>query len=255
MILFNLIEGFKDYRQRLLNTRIMLALRRALFGRLLYLPLPDLWNMKTGGILSRLTGDLDTTTGFLQMALVSPCAQFVRLIVSVVILLTLNWHLALIALIVVPGAMTISYVVAERIRAIYRSVRMDAEQIDGHVGETFSGIRIVRAFRRERHELLAYLRGRHSVVRKELFAQRREIAVWTTWGLMMGIIDVAVVGNGGHRNLVGRASVGGIMAFQWYVFQMLNPLWNIVNSFSQLQRAFAAIERVVEVLATEDTGR
>ena len=159
VILFNLIEGFKDYRQRLLNTRIMLALRRALFGRLLYLPLPDLWNMKTGGILSRLTGDLDTTTGFLQMALVSPCAQFVRLIVSVVILLTLNWHLALIALIVVPGAMTISYVVAKRIRPIYRSVRMDAEQIDGHVGETFSGIRIVRAFRREKHELLAYLRA------------------------------------------------------------------------------------------------
>ena len=126
---------------------------------------------------------------------------------------------------------------------------MDAEQIDGHVGETFSGIRIVRAFRREKHELLAYLRGRHSVVRKELFAQRREIAVWTTWGLMMGIIDVAVVWYGGHRNLVGRASVGDIMAFQWYVFQMLNPLWNIVNSFSQLQRAFAAIERVFEVLA------
>ena len=73
--------------------------------------------------------------------------------------------------------------------------------------------------------------------------------MWTTWGLMMGIIDVAVVWYGGHLNLVGRASVGDIMAFQWYVFQMLNPLWNIVNSFSQLQRAFAAIERVFEVLA------
>jgi ATP-binding cassette, subfamily B, bacterial len=249
VILFNLVEGFKDYRQRLLNTRVMLALRRALFERLLHLPLPDLWNMKTGGILSRLTGDLDTTTGFLQMALVSPCAQFVRLIVSVVVLLMLNWHLALIALIVVPGAMTISYVVAKRIRPIYRSVRMDAEQIDGRVGETFSGIRIVRAFRREKHELLSYLGGRHSVLRKELFAQRREIAVWTTWGLMMGTIDVAIVWYGGHLNLRGRASVGDIMAFQWYVFQMLNPLWNIVSSFSQLQRACAAIERVFELLA------
>ena len=53
----------KDYRQRLLNVRVMLSLRRSLFDRLLHLPLPKLWDMKTGGILSRLTGDIDTTTG------------------------------------------------------------------------------------------------------------------------------------------------------------------------------------------------
>ena len=58
----------KDYRQRLLNMRVMLSLRRSLFDRLLHLPLPKLWDMKTGGILSRLTGDIDTTTGLLQMA-------------------------------------------------------------------------------------------------------------------------------------------------------------------------------------------
>ena len=50
----------------------MLSLRRALFDRLLHLPLPKLWEMKTGGILSRLTGDVDTTTGLMQSAIVSP---------------------------------------------------------------------------------------------------------------------------------------------------------------------------------------
>ena len=45
----------KDYRQRLLNVRVMLSLRRSLFERLVHLPLPRLWDMKTGGILSRLT--------------------------------------------------------------------------------------------------------------------------------------------------------------------------------------------------------
>ena len=59
------IGVLKDYRQRLLNVRVMLSLRRALFQRLLHLPLPKLWEMKTGGILSRLTGDVDTTTGLL----------------------------------------------------------------------------------------------------------------------------------------------------------------------------------------------
>src|SRR6185295_6404290 len=57
-----LIGVLKDYRQRLVNVRVMLSLRRSLFDRLLQLPLPSLWGMKTGGILSRLTGDVDTTT-------------------------------------------------------------------------------------------------------------------------------------------------------------------------------------------------
>ena len=51
---------------------------------------------------------------------------------------------------------------------------------------------------------------------------------------------------------MGRASVGDIMAFQWYTFLLLNPVWNIVNSFSELQRSLAAMERVFEVLAMED---
>ncbi len=71
VILSNLINVLRDYRQRLLNARVMLSLRRSLFDRLLRLPLARLWEMKTGGILSRLTGDVDTTTGLLQMAVVS----------------------------------------------------------------------------------------------------------------------------------------------------------------------------------------
>src|SRR2546426_3790348 len=179
IILSNLIGAFQDYRQRLLNTRVMLALRRSLFERLLHLPLPKLWDMKTGGILSRLTGDVDTTTGLLQMAIVSPALSVIRLIIAVIVLLALNWRLALMALAIIPGAMLMSFASARRIRPIYRVVRKDVEQIDGRVGETFSGIRIVRAFRREMRELADYMTKRHTVLRKELFAHRRELVLWT----------------------------------------------------------------------------
>src|SRR5436190_1638052 len=77
----------KDYRQCLLSVRVMLSLRRSLFSRLLHLPLPKLWDMKTGGILSRLTGDIDTTTGLLQMALVSPSVSVIRLVIAIAVLL------------------------------------------------------------------------------------------------------------------------------------------------------------------------
>jgi ATP-binding cassette, subfamily B, bacterial len=244
-------EVARNYRQRLLNTRVMLTLRRALFDRLLHLPLPRLWDMKTGGILSRITGDVDTTTGLLQMAIVSPAISALRLIIAVVILFTLNWRLALTALAVIPGIMLISFASARRVRPIYRSLRKDAEEIDGRVGETFSGIRVVRAFGREIRELRDYMHGRHAVLRKELFAHRRELIIWTSWGLLLGGVNVVIVWYGGFLNLQGRASIGDIMAFQWYTFLLLNPVWNIVNSFSELQRSLAAMERVFEVLALD----
>src|SRR5205823_5871808 len=77
----------------------------------------------------------------------------IRLIIAVAVLTALNWRLALAALAIIPGVMVISFIFAKRVRPIYRTVRKDAEQIDGRVGETFSGIRVVRAFRREIHEV------------------------------------------------------------------------------------------------------
>ena len=252
IVMSTLIRVFKDYRQKLLNIRVMLSLRRALFDRMLHLPLPRLWDMKTGGILSRLTGDVETTSGLLQMAVISPSVSLIRLITAVTILTLLNWRLALTALAIIPGIMALSFSFSRRVRPIYRTVRKDVEHIDGRVGETFSGIRVVRAFGREMRELLDYMLGRHTVLRKELFAHRRELVVWSSWGLLLGAVNVVIVWYGGYLNIVGRASIGDIMAFQWYTFLLMNPVWNIVNSFSELQRSLAAMERVFEVLAMED---
>ncbi|HUQ53617.1 MAG TPA: ABC transporter ATP-binding protein [Gammaproteobacteria bacterium] len=240
----------RDYRQRIVNTRVMLTLRRSLFERMLRLPLATLWDMKTGGILSRLSGDVDATTGLLQMAIVSPSISVIRLLIAVTVLFALNWQLAFVALAVIPGAVLISFTSAKRIRPIYRSIRKDVERIDGRVGETFSGIRVVRAFGRELREMLEYARGRNQIVRKELFAHRRELWLWTSWGFALSAVNVAIVWYGGHLYMAGSASIGDIMAFQWYSFLLLNPVWQIVNSFSELQRSLAATERVFEVLAS-----
>ena len=250
VVLFsNLVTLLRDYRQKLLNTRLMLSLRRSLFDRLLHLPLPRLWDMKTGGILSRLTGDVDTTTGLMQMAIISPTISVIRLIVVIVVLFVMNWRLALTVLAIIPGAMLISFISARRVRPIYRTIRQDAENVDGRVGETFSGIRVVRAFGREIRELATYMRGRHSILRKELFAHRRELVLWTSWGLLVSGVSVVIVWYGGYLSVHGRATIGEIMSFQWYTFLLLNPVWSIVSSFSELQRSLAAMERVFDILA------
>src|SRR5688572_966639 len=252
IVFTRLVEVLKDYRQRLVNVRVMLSLRQSLFDRFLHLPLPKLWDMKTGGLLSRLTGDVDTTTGLLQMAIMSPAISIIRLLVAVGLLMWLNWRLAFTALAIIPGLIVLSFIMSRRVRPIYRTMRKDVELIDGRVGETFSGIRVVRAFGRELRELFDYMLGRHTVLRKEMFAHRRELVLWTSWGLLMGAVNVVIVWYGGYLNIAGGASIGDIMAFQWYTFLLLNPVWAIVNSFSELQRSLAAMERVFEVLAMDD---
>jgi ATP-binding cassette subfamily B protein/subfamily B ATP-binding cassette protein MsbA len=249
IVLARLVDALRSYRQRQLNARVVLSLRRALYERLLFLPLQKLSDLKTGGIISRLSGDVDTTSGLLQMAIVSPSLSLLRLLIAVSILFFLNWRLALTALAVIPGVMVISFIVSRRVRPIYRAIRDDKSEVDGRVAETFGGIRVVRAFRRETWEERDYTAGHHTALRKELFAHRRELVVWGAWGALIALVDLVIVWYGGALQIRGGATVGDIMAFQWYTFLLLNPIWQIVNSFSELQRSLAAMDRVFEVLA------
>lgn len=249
IIAARLLESLRSYRQRQLNAQTVLSLRRALYERLLYLPLQKLADLKIGGIISRLSGDIDTTSGLLQLAIISPSMSLLRLLVAVGILFALNWRLALTALAVIPGVIIISFTVSHRVRPIYRAIRDDKSEVEGRVGETFGGIRVVRAFRREMREERDYAVGHHTALRKELFAHRRELVLWGSWGALIALVDLVIVWYGGYLQIQGSASVGDIMAFQWYTFLLLNPIWNIVNSFSELQRSLAAMDRVFEVLA------
>src|SRR5205823_12800435 len=118
-----------------------------------HLPPPPLSGMNTAALLTRLPADVQTPTRLLQLAIVSPAISAIRLVIAIVILFLLNWQLALAALAIIPGVMVLSLIFTRRIRPIYRSVRKDVEVVDGRVGETFSGIRVVRAFRQEIQEL------------------------------------------------------------------------------------------------------
>ena len=62
-------------------------------------------------------------------------------------------------------------------------------------------------------------------------------------------MNVVIVWYGGYLSVHGGAKIGEIMTFQWYTFLLLNPVWSIVNSFSELQRSLAAMERVFDILA------
>jgi len=249
----------RSWNQRLLNVRVILTLRRALFDRLIRLPLDKLSNMKVGGIISRLTDDINKTTGLLQMAVISPGVAVLRLVLAMVILFSLNWKLALTALGIVPPIMVLSMIAIRRIRPIYRAIRKDVGLVDGRVGEAFQGIRAVRAFRGEHRESTEFTVGHHMITRMRMFAARREIILWSTWGFLMALIGVVITWAGGYWYLSdiannvpveSRTTIGDISAFQFYTLLLLNPVWKIVESLTELQRSLASMERVFEVLET-----
>lgn len=251
------LSAFRNFRQRQLNVRVILSLRKSLFDRLIRLPLNKLADMKIGGILSRLSGDVDTTTGLLQMGLISPGVSLIRLFIAIGILFWLNWSLALMAIALIPLVVFLSFNVARRVRPIYRAMRKDSAEVDARVSETFSGIRVVRAFQREVRELADFLLGRHTIIRKELYAHRRELGLSTTWGFILAGVNVIVMWFGGYLVLSdlgkpGGTTIGDLVAFQNYTLLLLNPVWQMVNSFSELQRSLAAMERVFEVLDTPE---
>ena len=241
------ISWLRSLRLQLLNSRLAFQLRAALFHRILRLPMGELTEMKTGGILSRLSNDVDSTTGLLQQALLSPVLSSLRLIVTLCIIFTLNWRIATAVLVAMPPILLVQNLWARRIRSIWKSMGQDRQEIDARVSEGLSGVRIVRGFGREQREQLAYAVGHHTVIRKQMLATRAQRSVALIWELIMPLAQVTIIGFGGYLVVKGQATLGVLIAFQGYVWRLLEPVMQLANSISETQRGLAAMERVFDV--------
>jgi ATP-binding cassette, subfamily B, bacterial len=238
----------RSLRLQLLTSRLAFRLRSSLFHRILRLPMSDLTEMKTGGILSRLSSDVDATTGLLQQALLSPVLSTLRLIVTLCIIFSLNWRIATAVMVALPPILLVQNLWARRIRSIWRSMGQDRQEIDARVSEGLSGVRIVRGFGREQREELAYTIGHHTVIRKQMLATRAQRSVALIWELIMPLAQVTIIGFGGYLVVQGQATIGILIAFQGYVWRLLEPVMQIASSISETQRGLAAMERVFDVL-------
>ena len=233
---------------QILSSRFSFQLRQRLFQRVLRLPLSQLDEMTTGGILSRLSSDVDSTAGLLQQALISPLLAGLRLLVTVSIVFSLNTTMAAVLLLVLPPVLLVQLRYSRRLRPIWRSLAQDRQDIDGRVSEGLSGVRVVRAFRREKLEELAYTQGHHTVMRKQLLATQVQRGIASVWELLLPLAQLVIVGFGGYLVIEHQTSVGVLVAFQAYIWRVFDPILQIANSISGTQRGLAALDRVCEVL-------
>ena len=247
-LLGSLLNLRRNIRVAILNSTLAFSLRRMLFNRILRLPLPEVQVLKTGGVISRLSNDVDNTTGLLQMAVFTPTLATIRLVLTLCLMFTINWKISVVTLTLMPPIMILHARWVRRIRPMHKSMSADRQSIDGRVSEAMGGLRVVRGFGREIGEELAYMVGHHTVVRKQVFMSRVQSTIGLVWDLLMPLIMISIVCFGGWMVIKGQATVGVITAFIGFAWRLIEPVMSIVNSISDTQRGLAGMERVFDLL-------
>ena len=244
----SVLNLWRNLRTTRLNGLLAFDLRGTLFHRVLHLPLDEAHSLKTGGILSRLSGDVDATTGLMQSGLLSPLLAGIRLVATLTVMFTINWRIALITVVAMPPIMVLHARWIRRIRPVWRSMGADRQDIDARVGEALGGLRVVRAFLKEAREELAYAVGHHTVIRKQMLATRTQGTIGLVWEALMPLTMVGIICIGGILVVRGHATIGVITAFVGFAWRLIEPVMAIVNSISDTQRGLAAMERVFELM-------
>jgi ABC-type multidrug transport system fused ATPase/permease subunit len=243
----SLFDLMRSFRVQLLDSRFSSALRARLFRRILRLPMTDIDELKTGGVISRLSNDVDNTTSLLKIAFFEPLLSGARLLATLAIIFTLDWRIATAIVFAVPPIVFAQNLWVRRSRVIWKSMGEDRSEIDARVSEGLNGLRVVRGFARERSEESWYTLGQHTVVRKHSLATNAQRSVALVWDLVMPLTQVTILGFGGYLVLRGQTTVGTLMAFQGYLWRLIDPITELVKSIGETQRGLAALERVCDV--------
>jgi len=229
--------------------RVQVATRRRVFEHAARLPLHRIYQLKAGGAASLLREDADGVGELVFTMLYNPWRAVVQLVSGVVVLAWVDWRFLLGAAALLPVLAWTDHVWNRRLRSLYRSVRKQRQEIDATTAEAFGGMRVVRAFGRQRTESARFVGESHLLSRKELFAWWWTRAVEVLWDLLMPVASGALLLYGGLAVLHGRLSLGDLMMFLVYLAMLLEPLAVIATSVTQLQNNLAGFDRVLDVLA------
>ncbi|MEQ8838035.1 MAG: ABC transporter ATP-binding protein, partial [Lacipirellulaceae bacterium] len=122
------------------------------------------------------------------------------------------------------------------------------EEVDALATESFGGMRVVRAFSRQRAETNRIMRGNHLLGRQELFAWWWMRAVEIVWEALVPIASGALLLYGGYRVLQGELSLGDLMMFLVYLLMLLGPLAVLAQSAAAFQNSLSGFDRVLDLL-------
>ena len=225
-------------------------LRNKIFDRIENLSFSYHDRAQTSQLLTRITSDVEQIRSFLGTSLIQVVSSIVTLLATSVILLVMNWRLALISLALVPLAGLILANFLIKNQKIFGLAQERLGDLNGVLQENISGVRIVKAFVRESLEMSRYQEINHDIINVNL---RTISAIRNTFPIVFflsNLITLSVVGYAGIEVINQRSSIGELVAFNTYLLFILQPILLIGFAAPAIAQAAASAERVYEVIDT-----
>ena len=203
---------------------------------------------QTSQLLTRITSDVEQIRTFIGTSLIQVVGSVVTLVTISVILLVMNWQLALITLAMVPLAAILLAQFLTKNQRLFSRVQERLGDLNGVLQENLLGIRVVKAFVREPAEM-----ARYTTINDDLVGVNMQTisAIRNTFPLIFllsNLITLAVVGYGGAEVIGGSFSIGELVAFNSYLLFILQPILLIGFAAPAIAQAAASADRVYEVV-------
>jgi ATP-binding cassette subfamily B protein len=231
---------------------LMFDLRVRIFSHLQRLSVPFFTEEKAGRLMTRMTSDLESLTQLFQDGLVQMVVQGLTVVVVTAILFTMDVQLAAVTLLlVVPGMVALTWWFRGASLRSYGVVRDRIADVLSHLAENLSGIRIVTAHNRQRHNIVehANVAGDHRAANDET---ARVSAIYGPSVEAIGIAGQAfILLVGGRMVLDGELQIGELAAFVLYLTAFFAPIQQMVQLYDTYQKGQSSVTKLRELLGTE----
>ena len=241
--------------RRLVAGKVSLAvefdLRQQFYAHLQRLDLGFFDGQQTGQLMSRATVDLQSIRFFLGYGLIFITQNLLTITLAAVVMIAINPLLALVALIPAPFVIITATKYSQISRPAQQEVQQRIAELTAEAEENVSGIRIVKAFAREEHQLHRFQRAIARVFDQSIYTTRVQAFFSPLIGLLPQIGIALVLLVGGREVINGSLSLGAFVAFYTYVGMLAGPMRSLGMALGMAQRAVASGNRMFEVLDRE----
>ncbi len=243
-----LLDACKSIVLERVGQRFVYDLRCAVYAKLQRQSLAYAQENRTGDLIARAMGDVDVLQEVAFQSIDSVIGNTLSFLVVAGILIGLNWRLGLVTLLPVIAVFFLTRFFNVRVKALYRETRDRLGEVNARLQENLTGLTLIKAFAKERFES-----GRFGeVADRYLKANFRAILARNSFFPTVRFIgffsNILSVGYGAWLVLHGQFTVGGLVAYRGYWWQLFSPINSLATINELLQRANAAGARVFELL-------
>ena len=223
-------------------------IRNDFFARLEQQPLAYYQARRTGDLMSRATNDLNAVRMMIGPAIMYSANTVLVFIVAILLMVTIDLRLTLIALIPLPFVtITVRYF-GTAIHKRFEAIQAQLSEISAVVQEALSGVRVVRAYRQEAHESERFRRANEEYLRRNRVLIRLQGAFYPSMTLFLGFGSLLVLWLGSRDVIRGSITLGEFVAFNGYLVMLAWPMIAFGWVTNILQRGFASWKRMLEVI-------